>query len=82
MSIAGIEKRLAHDGAGYCAMDEIDGPHVLTSAPRRGRRGAGQVKCDPSRTIGATCSTRCASRRPSASRRVALFRGECRRDCR
>jgi hypothetical protein len=29
VSIAGAEKQVAHDGARYTAMYEIDGPHVL-----------------------------------------------------
>jgi hypothetical protein len=32
MSIGGEERNLAHEGAAYCAIYEIDGPHVLTSA--------------------------------------------------
>jgi hypothetical protein len=31
MSIGGIEKKVAHDGARYSALYEIDGPHVLVS---------------------------------------------------
>ena len=31
-SIGGAEKQVAHDGARYTAMYEIDGPHVLVSA--------------------------------------------------
>lgn len=30
-SIGGEEKRIAHEGASYCAIYEIDGPHVLTT---------------------------------------------------
>jgi hypothetical protein len=32
MSIGGEEKRVDHTGATYCAIYEIDGPQVLTSA--------------------------------------------------
>jgi hypothetical protein len=32
MSIGGEETKVAHEGAAYCAIYEIDGPHVLTSA--------------------------------------------------
>jgi hypothetical protein len=31
MSIGGAEKRIAHEGATYSALYEIDGPHVLVS---------------------------------------------------
>jgi hypothetical protein len=31
MSIGGAEKQVAHEGARYSAVYEIDGPHVLTS---------------------------------------------------
>ena len=31
MSIGGAEKKVAHDGPRYCAIYEIDGPHVLVS---------------------------------------------------
>ena len=31
VSIAGAEKKVAHDGPRYSAVYEIDGPHVLTS---------------------------------------------------
>jgi hypothetical protein len=31
MSISGAEKKMAHDGARYNAIYEIDGPHVLNS---------------------------------------------------
>ncbi|MEA3068631.1 MAG: hypothetical protein QOD29_77 [Alphaproteobacteria bacterium] len=31
MSIGGVEKRVAQDGAHYSALYEIDGPHVLVS---------------------------------------------------
>lgn len=31
VSIGGIEKKVAHDGARYSALYEIDGPHVLVS---------------------------------------------------
>jgi hypothetical protein len=32
LSIGGEEKKVAHEGASYCAIYEIDGPEVLTSA--------------------------------------------------
>jgi hypothetical protein len=32
LNISGEEKQIAHEGASYCAIYEIDGPHVLTSA--------------------------------------------------
>jgi hypothetical protein len=32
MSISGEEKNVAHPGPSYCAIYEIDGSHVLTSA--------------------------------------------------
>ena len=32
LSIGGAEKQVAHDGPRYCAIYEIDGPHVLVSA--------------------------------------------------
>jgi hypothetical protein len=31
MSIGGAEKQIAHDGANYSAVYDIDGPHVLVS---------------------------------------------------
>jgi hypothetical protein len=31
MSLGGEEKRIAHDGPRYCAIYEVDGPHVLVS---------------------------------------------------
>jgi hypothetical protein len=44
MSIAGTEKRLAHDGACYGAMYEIDGPHVLTGPEWAKARGGPPAK--------------------------------------
>jgi hypothetical protein len=32
LSIGGEEKKVAHDGPRYCALYEIDGPHVLVSS--------------------------------------------------
>jgi hypothetical protein len=32
LSIGGEEKKIAHDGPRYCALYEIDGPHVLVSS--------------------------------------------------
>jgi hypothetical protein len=31
ISLGGEEKRIAHDGPRYCAIYEVDGPHVLVS---------------------------------------------------
>lgn len=31
VSLGGAEKQVAHDGPRYCAIYEIDGPHVLVS---------------------------------------------------
>ena len=44
MSIAGTEKRLAHDGAGYCAIDEIDGPRPHQPRVRQGGGGGALAK--------------------------------------
>jgi hypothetical protein len=38
LNIGGEEKEIAHVGATYCAIYEIDGPHVLTS-PEWARAG-------------------------------------------
>ena len=63
MSIGGAEKKIAHDGPRYCAIYEIDGPHVLISPgwAKAVEEGRWPTQVRPSRTTDGTHYTRCAS---------------------
>ena len=68
MSIAGTEKRLAHDGAGYCAIDEIDGPRPHQPRVRQG--GGGGALAKSSATLHAQSVSRALQDALAAGRRL------------